>query len=500
MAFDPAHHVNLVKGKFEGTTPAQMDALFAAFGASGRQTLVVHFHGGLVSESAALATAASLRPEYEAAGAYPVFFVWETGIMEVAKNSWARIASETVFKILVDRVAGYAAGKIKQAAGMKGIVTKSGTVDQAELAHSDAQGDFSAKIASKSELDAFRKVPDDLDDADEQFITSQLEADFELMGAIQAAVNSIEPPSEVSKGGVFVAMQASDQTLMAPAALQQFSSAPGGKGIVNPLSVAKAVVVIIAKVIKRFVLGRDHGLHATVVEEVLRAMYIGNVGEAVWGAMKSYTKDAFGGDPNDFGGTRFLGQLANLPAGTRVLLVGHSAGSIYISEILDRVRQHALPHRFDVAYLAPAVTTKRAAETLASGQWPVDNFRMYTMSDDWEAKDILVRQVPFFYPRSLLYFISGLLEGSDDMPLLGMERFQTFGKWFSEDKDVKAVRDWLASGSNRLCFGPSQGTLGMETNSRSHGDFDDLAWEISPGQLESNSTIASLKHLIQHGF
>ncbi|HMS53848.1 MAG TPA: hypothetical protein PKA27_00475 [Fimbriimonadaceae bacterium] len=500
MPFDPAHHVNLVKGKFAKTSASDMDGMFAAFSASGRQTLVIHFHGGLVSEESALKTASLLQKPYEDAGAYPIFIVWETGILEVAQNSWARIAGETVFKILVDRVAGFAAGKLKQALGLKGLVTKEGKVDDNELAYSAETGDFSKAIIGQDELDAFRATPSDLSESDESFITSQLEADFDLVGAIQGAVNSIEPPSQVTKSGHVVAIQASHETLMAPAALQQFSSAPGGKGIVNPLSVAKAVMTIIAKVVKRFVQGRDHGLHATVVEEILRSLYIGNIGEAVWGAMKSYPRDAFGADPSEFGGTRLLDRLAGLPAGTRVVLVGHSAGSIYISEIVEQIRKQNVSIRFDVVYLAPAVRTDRAVEVLGQGNWPVDGFRMYTMGDDWESKDVLVSQVPFFYPRSLLYFISGILEGGDDVPLLGMQRYLAINKWFSDDPNVAAMRNWLYSAPNRICFCPSSGSVGLEANARSHGDFDELDWKLKDGKLEANSTIASLQHVIKNGF
>lgn len=47
-------------------------------------------------------------------------------------------------------------------------------------------------------------------------------------------------------------------------------------------------------------------------------------------------------------------------------------------------------------------------------------FRMYSMNDKFESKDTLVRNVPvlgdltWFYPRSLLYLISGILEKDAD--------------------------------------------------------------------------------------
>ena len=44
--------------------------------------LLLHFHGGLVKKQSGLDIAAKLTDVYEAAGAYPVFFVWESGFFE----------------------------------------------------------------------------------------------------------------------------------------------------------------------------------------------------------------------------------------------------------------------------------------------------------------------------------------------------------------------------------------------------------------------------------
>jgi hypothetical protein len=49
-------------------------------------------HGNLVNEDAARGIAQSLTPEYQAAGAFPIFFVWESGLIESAdclRGAWA---------------------------------------------------------------------------------------------------------------------------------------------------------------------------------------------------------------------------------------------------------------------------------------------------------------------------------------------------------------------------------------------------------------------------
>jgi len=75
---------------------------------------------------------------------------------------------------------------------------------------------------------------------------------------------------------------------------------------------------------------------------------------------------------------------------------------------------------FDVIFLAPAVTYDQFDATLANHQSRIAHFRSFGMTDDWEIAD---RLLPVVYPRSLLYFVSGLLEETIDEPLVGMERF-----------------------------------------------------------------------------
>jgi hypothetical protein len=82
----PANYYTSRDGKFDDTTPAQMESAIAAYaGASSHKTLALFFHGGLVNKTTELRNAATLIGPYSKAddtggtpggNAYPYFFVW----------------------------------------------------------------------------------------------------------------------------------------------------------------------------------------------------------------------------------------------------------------------------------------------------------------------------------------------------------------------------------------------------------------------------------------
>ena len=70
--------------------------------------LVIHFHGGLVNAAAGLAIAEFLAPRYARTGAFPLFVVWESGLVETLKNNLKDMAEDSVFQELVKKVAEWA--------------------------------------------------------------------------------------------------------------------------------------------------------------------------------------------------------------------------------------------------------------------------------------------------------------------------------------------------------------------------------------------------------
>ncbi len=60
------HYLVLSQGKFDGTSKADLDHLFSTLAEPANQgkPLVIHFHGGLVSENDGMNSARALAPAY----------------------------------------------------------------------------------------------------------------------------------------------------------------------------------------------------------------------------------------------------------------------------------------------------------------------------------------------------------------------------------------------------------------------------------------------------
>jgi hypothetical protein len=67
------------------TIEQHVDTILARLAAA--ESAVLHFHGGLVSRTAGLKIADALILPYRRAGAEPVFFVWQSGIVETVVNN-----------------------------------------------------------------------------------------------------------------------------------------------------------------------------------------------------------------------------------------------------------------------------------------------------------------------------------------------------------------------------------------------------------------------------
>jgi hypothetical protein len=215
---------------------------------------------------------------------------------------------------------------------------------------------------------------------------------------------------------------------------------------------------VLERILHRLATGHDHGRINTVTEEILRAFFLGELGWSIWRDMKTATRDACHGDPKKFVGAAMIAELVALyDSGdarrkSRVTLIGHSAGAVYICHFMQAMaaalaqKAYAADIQFDVIFMAPAVTVELLAQTLSSCASLVRNLRVFEMSDPIESEDILL-PVPVLdklYTRSLLYFISGVLEGLDgDTPITGMQRFFSGSGPFAPGK-VESI-DYIAN-------------------------------------------------------
>lgn len=191
-------------------------------------------------------------------------------------------------------------------------------------------------------------------------------------------------------------------------------------------------------------------------------------------------------------GTVVLDTLVKLSAAgktfARITLIGHSTGAVYINEFIRQAAARLANASFDVVFLAPANRFEDFDDVLTKHGHLVANFRMFAMTDQLETEDQLVSII---YPRSLLYLISGVLEGEPDMPIMGMQRFIADKEVFNKGdfKAVDAVRSWLAAQETRAVWSISTRGNGLNAASRAHGDVDNDA-----------PTIESVKQILHTGF
>jgi hypothetical protein len=259
---------------------------------------------------------------------------------------------------------------------------------------------------------------------------------------------------------------------------------------------------VIASILRREATGHDHGMPNTVVEELLRAFFLGEVGASIWTAMKDSTARAFLPDPERYVGTAMIKELVALyesgQAGknARITLIGHSAGAVYISNFLKAMtmtlqgKTYADSIRFDVILMAPAARVDLFADTLFAYGTLIRNCRIYEMSVALESTDILVDEpvIRDLYTSSLLYFISGVLEDPDgDTPILGMKRYFTGKKPFApgQVRSIDTVSAFYSQHSHATVCSDTksddpQPPLGQRCTSHHHGGFP-----IDPGTLQS---------------
>ena len=117
------HIIHTEGGKLASDTPRDKvrEIAQAAAAHPGNGGIVLHFHGGLVSEASGRAIATRLLPTYSQAGAFPVFFVWEGGLFETVLNNLDEVSREKIFRLIWKRVAKIAKRKFAQSSGDRGL-------------------------------------------------------------------------------------------------------------------------------------------------------------------------------------------------------------------------------------------------------------------------------------------------------------------------------------------------------------------------------------------
>lgn len=157
-----------------------------------------------------------------------------------------------------------------------------------------------------------------------------------------------------------------------------------------------------------------------LVERAARALR----GPAIWGSMQRSAERAFDEPGRESNGRYLLGRLAELCGRhrDRVALhaVGHSAGSIFHTHLLQAWRQIPGAQGFKtLQLLAPAVSSELFAELepLIGPERAVEHATMFTMRKHEELADTCMG----LYGKSLLYLIHYALEDERETDILGLE-------------------------------------------------------------------------------
>ncbi|MBU6951284.1 hypothetical protein [Hahella sp. HN01] len=471
--------------------------------------IVIHFHGGLVSENSARETAEQrLYPLYaDKAGAYPIFFVWESGFFEAPMNNLREIANEKIFREFVKKISEWVLKKLPASVGIKGAggvgvneIKLRQEFDDWFAGRRDTPPDALHKSASLSDAVIAANTRSAALDVDElnADITDSIEGDPVFQEAVTEVYNGLQPrnglQSATRSEGTRVASNSQISKEAADRLFEpELAETTRGFGAIAWWKVAKVVAAIVLRVIRRFRAGRAHGPYVTLVEEALRELYIDKIGRSLWwDRMKKDTADAFT-EGNEYGGHVFLSalkeELEGVQTPPRITLVGHSTGAIYICHLLRSAARLLPNQQFDVLFEAPAATHALMAATVAEHGGRISHFRQFAMCDEREAGDTLV---PILYCSSLLYFVSGMLENEPDEPLVGMQRYLSESDVYNADAfpNIQACREFYAKYPNSLVWSPSVAGDGRNSDGRKHGDFDD----------EDLCTMGSVAYILQHGY
>lgn len=221
------------------------------------------------------------------------------------------------------------------------------------------------------------------------------------------------------------------------------------------------------------------------------------LGRGIWSEMRENAQRSMGASRGLALLAKNLGVLsASLAAEQRSLelhLVGHSAGSILLGHLLERMM------RADLLPSAPRIATCSLFAAACSVRFAVDRYVaaadasllalnrlwLYYLSDANEKADGLPTPAAPAYGKSLLYLVSRALDDKRKMPLLGMERaavagYETNSDQWAEEELVSLQRwqqRWKPSAGGqqlaRVITAPSvQNTRTGGQIQATHGSFD----------------------------
>lgn len=484
-----------VKGVAEAGQNAAVEELKARLSKPGSK-LLLHLHGGLVDRKSGVegadrlagsgAKSFQLKPEWT-----QVYIIWQTGGLEEIKRRWMELAQDDqLYQALARKLIKFLAERLRiPGPGSRSVADAAPMDDEEILRRLRGEGDrrepfreLDEKLASGDPASRAAMAPGKSDGELLIEFNTFLLADPLFQGAVRdlnaavvtdVAARTAAAPGSVERGEAILDRldDSFNEEFGVPVAGAAPRAVPRGPVSVGAFLATRALKAAY-RCIKRFRSHRDHGLHATVVEEICREFYGDKIGEKIWGWMVDDARLHFA--EGGFG-LELLPILAEHPP-SRMVVTAHSAGSIWASRMLLAMKAASVSLQVDLCLLAPAVRENLFATTVAEAGHLVRRCHMFTMDDTLERRDaVLGHDKGYIYPSSLLYLVSGLFEAMDgevypDAPILGMQRF-TGVNWLdkSEAADSAAISAFFTQSDKAIHYSPGSGLTDADT----HGGFDD---------------------------
>ena len=453
------------------STPEDIDNLISNLNEKDSNRLALYFHGGLVNEKSGVKSGTAMNKVFKDAKSYPISFVWDTGLGETLRERIPKIHKTRFFRKLLFYVIKRAGSKIGVEIGARGGVHKL-TEEEIEV-ELEKKNPFENIVVNEGKRSVALSFM-----ADEEAFINKLEAEIE---------EDIESDSEFKQLAKNITVENHIDEVHLRQLQQTDESGVNKRGLFSLVGLIKGIALITFRVIRRHFKKRTHGFYPTIVEEILREYYIANVGAWVWQGMKDKAYEMWQSNSTRSGedmhvGTYFLDALNELAKNKSftIDLVGHSAGSIVICHLLNSIESNYPNLKIrKIALLAPACRCELFHQEVLTKPSRFESVRIFTMSDSYEKNDALVDDLPKFYPRSLLYFISGVLEnkGKDyDAYILGLERHISWNSYLNKEPILKNINSFLyESLPERLVYSKTDdnAVAGYRSKAIDHGAFDD---------------------------
>lgn len=451
------------QGKYQSSSD-QVNAIVENLKAKEIKELTIYFHGGLnkeISIEANLQSVLAKLDERNKPNSEAMVFIWKTGFLETVRENLDEIFQSSFGRSLLKWSIRAITKKLK-VDFTKSVMNDGLSLDEIEQEWNEAESQnripfetIQVEVAGGSKGTAFISDNDEDSNLVSQ-IQTELEGDYYF-----------NPSKTENDWGTFP-HKTSVSSDLKNISSEESSDAKG----FDFASLALAIAKVAIRVIKRYTNDSNHTFQATVVEEICRAYFISDAGQWVWGGMKSKAEQMWA--QGDRVGFDLLDRLSKELPNIQLNLIGHSAGSIAICHLIRKKREQRWPISIGkILWLAPACRMDLFLEEIIKYNQEFQSFLMITMKDSFEMKDALVNKIPWLYPSSLLYFISGVLEQEADTPLAGMARYHRSIKPYTTDM-FKEIEIFLNADFKRIILSETDdgASLGFQSKAIDHGAFD----------------------------